>query len=151
MKWPALIILVAVACFADDARACTPLRPSIYFQTSTERLPGGQEDQIQTLVRISQQEDLATLRLLGYTSVDMDMAEGRELAARRIEVLIDLLVREGGNPAKLRMEAVGPAGARDTRDPVLSNYIQAVPEFLRDGLLVDGCGSVLSQEPPRLR
>lgn len=150
MKWPAMMILVAGGCFADDARACTPLRPSIYFHTSTEMLREGQEGQIGTLVRISQQDDLATLRLLSYTSVDMDVAAGKELAARRLEVLVDLLVREGGDPAKLRMEAVGPGGVRDTREPILSNYIQAVPGFLRDGLVVDGCGSVLSQEPPQL-
>ena len=150
MKWPTLMILVAGACFADDVGACTPFRPSIYFHTSTEMLRQGQEDQIRALVRISQQDDLATLRLLSYTSVDMDVAAGKELAGRRLEVLVDLLVREGGNPAQLRTEAVGPHGVRATREPVLSNYIQAVPAFLRDGLVVDGCGSVLSQEPPQL-
>lgn len=144
------MLLVAGICVSHHARACTPLRPSVYFLASTAVIREGQEDQIRTLVRMSQQDDLVTMSLLSYTSVDMDAATGKDLAARRLELLVDVLVREGASPAKLRAEAVGPGGIRDTRDPILSNYIQAVPGFLRNGLIVDGCGTILSHQSPEL-
>jgi hypothetical protein len=141
----AILAVLAGVLTAGSALACTPMKAALYFQPSSDAMREGQTNALALVDAWATRGDLSTLDLYSYTNVDLEPDDALDLANRRLDVVRAHLLEAGFNATQLRLKPVGAAGVRTTTDPLLSNHVLIVPTFLRDGMLVDGCGTSLNQ------
>ena len=145
MTWRLILMISAAVTIGGApvvAQACTPPRPTIYFDEASPR--AGQDEQIEDLRSLAIRIHSADV----FIAVPTDFAglEAERLAASRRDWLNDLFRDEGVEPDILTFAPVntGPraiASSAELTDPVLSNHLEIRPLFMREGSLVDGCGT----------